>query len=351
MRILFITQKIDKRDAVLGFVHGWLHAFSRCFEKITAVCLEKGEYDLPTNVEVFSLGKEKKVSRLGYLLNFYKIIWRERKKYDAVFVHMNPEYVILGWLFWKLSGKKVVLWYNHTFGDWRARVAFLLADTICHTSPYAFSAGRKESVRMPAGVDTDLFEARGSLSRKENSILSLGRISPVKKIDILLQACLLLQKEAVSFFLDIVGKAPEHDSLYERKVKELALPLLSSGKAVFRGEVSNSEAPKLFSESVISINLTPKGNYDKTVIEAMASGAIPIVSSIAFKELIPDELICKENDPKDLAEKIKMVFGWGDERRRNAAAAFRRLATERESLSKLTEKLVELFENLTPHSR
>jgi len=58
MKILVITQEISRQSPVLGFFHGWLAAFSKRFESITAVCLKKGDYDLPANVSVFSLGKE-----------------------------------------------------------------------------------------------------------------------------------------------------------------------------------------------------------------------------------------------------------------------------------------------------
>src|ERR1700733_6884068 len=118
MKLLILTQKIDKDDGVLGFFHGWVKEFSSHFDQVTVICLGKGEYSLPPNVQVFSLGKEKESggSKLFYIFNFYKYIWQERNNYDAVFVHMNQEYVLLGGLFWKLLGKKVFLWRNHPKG-------------------------------------------------------------------------------------------------------------------------------------------------------------------------------------------------------------------------------------------
>ena len=56
-----MTQKVDKNDAILGFFHNWLLQLSPKFERIIVVCLEKGESDLPNNVRVLSLGKEKVV--------------------------------------------------------------------------------------------------------------------------------------------------------------------------------------------------------------------------------------------------------------------------------------------------
>ena len=90
MKLLIITQKVDINDDVLGFFHRWLEEFAKHCEKITVICLEMGEYKLPENVKVLSLGKEDRVSKLKYIWRFYKYIWQEQKNYDKVFVHMNP---------------------------------------------------------------------------------------------------------------------------------------------------------------------------------------------------------------------------------------------------------------------
>ena len=75
MKLLILTQKVDKNDTTLGFFHRWIEEFSKNYEKIIVICLYKGEYNLPQNVEVYSLGKERGVSKIGYVLNFYKYIY------------------------------------------------------------------------------------------------------------------------------------------------------------------------------------------------------------------------------------------------------------------------------------
>ena len=58
MKLLIITQKVDKNDQLLGFFIDWIAGFSHKFEEVTVLCLEKGEFNLPENVEVISLGKD-----------------------------------------------------------------------------------------------------------------------------------------------------------------------------------------------------------------------------------------------------------------------------------------------------
>ena len=67
MKLLILTQKVDKEDPVSGFFHGWILELSKRFEKVSVICLEKGNFNLPKNVEVFSLGKESGRSRIKYV--------------------------------------------------------------------------------------------------------------------------------------------------------------------------------------------------------------------------------------------------------------------------------------------
>ena len=115
MKLLIVTQKVNKNDPILGFFYNWIIKFSEEFESVVVICLEEGDEvaDLPHNVKVLSLGKESGKSRIKYLIRFYKYIWSERGNYDVVFVHMNQIYVVLGGVLWHLLSKKIALWYTH----------------------------------------------------------------------------------------------------------------------------------------------------------------------------------------------------------------------------------------------
>ncbi len=113
MKLLVFTQKIDRNDPVLGFFHGWVVELSKHTESVSVICLGKGEFDLPSNVSVYSLGEERGVSKIGYVLNLYKYLGVISGSYDRVFVHMNQEYVLLAGLYWKIKNIPVYLWRNH----------------------------------------------------------------------------------------------------------------------------------------------------------------------------------------------------------------------------------------------
>jgi hypothetical protein len=58
MKLLIVTQRVDRRDPILGFFHRWIMEFAGQCEQVIAIGQAKGSFDLPGNVIVVCLGKE-----------------------------------------------------------------------------------------------------------------------------------------------------------------------------------------------------------------------------------------------------------------------------------------------------
>jgi len=69
LKILYITQKVDYQDDLLGAVHAYIASLAKQAERLYVVCLFKGEARLPANCQVFSLGKEKDLALSMAILN------------------------------------------------------------------------------------------------------------------------------------------------------------------------------------------------------------------------------------------------------------------------------------------
>ena len=281
MKLLIVTQSVDENNPVLGFFVSWIRGFAEQSEFVTVVCLEKGEYKLPPNVKVLSLGKECQDNiltlrrKIQYLRRFYKYIWEERANYDAVFVHMNQEYVLLGWKFWKLWRKKIFLWRNHAQGSLLTRLAVLFSNKVFCTSPHSFTARFKKTTLMPVGIDTDFFKPDPSMKRIPNSVLFLGRISPVKKVLEFIDWV-----SGTGYTATIAGPILPEDKEYGEQVKRNL-----NNKIKFIGPVSQAEALKLYQTHEIYVNKTPAGSFDKTIIEALACGMKIIVDNPDAKDI------------------------------------------------------------------
>ena len=340
-KLLFITQKMDKDDDLLGIYHRWAEELAKRMEKVSIICLRQGTVELPKNAPVYSLGKESGRSRFKYLFRFYRYLWQLRKNYDSVLVHMNVEYVILGGLFWKILGKKIFLWYNHPLGGLRARLAFKLSDKIFHTSPFAFATRFKKSEIMPAGVDAQIFQRDDRIKKIKNSALYLGRISPIKNLDFLIEAAEFLDKQGNDFRINIVGSpARKDDFRYEEAIKLKASPLVAKGKIRFMPKVSNKEAPRIYNENEIGVNLTPGGSFDKTILEAMACEMPVLVSNRSFENILPKECRFEEGNSRDLAEKLSVLFKLPQETKLLYGQRFREYVLKNHDLPVLMNKLI-----------
>ncbi len=345
MKLLVLTQKVDMEDGVLGFFHRWLEKMAKSFEKINVVCLQKGKNILPGNIQVFSLGKESGESKIKYLIRFYRYIWQLRKEYDAVFVHMNAIYVVLGGLFWLLNRKKVVLWYNHYHGNLISRSAYYFAAHVLYTSPFSFFAGRGKTQQMPAGVDTDLFKSSVAIQKIDKSILYLGRIAPIKNTDILVEVAKLLKQEGQNFVLNIVGNAVPKDYAYFEKIKFAAKDLEIAGYLKFVNEVANWQAPEIYNQNEIFVNLTNHGSLDKTILEAMACETLTIVSNLSFIDILPSQFIFEENSVQDLKAKLGIILNISSEKKREIGKKLRDYVVNNHSLNLLVKQLQAIFGN------
>ena len=158
MKIAVITQKLDPDDYVFGFFYGHIIDLSRVCEKVHVVCLEVGKnVNLPDNVIVHSLGKEEGKSKIEYIQRLFAFIAKYNRDYDTVFVHMEPRYVLLGGGWWRLTGKRIILWYNHVYHDTALKVASYIAHEIISVSKAGVPVKHKQTRYMSHGEDlTDI---------------------------------------------------------------------------------------------------------------------------------------------------------------------------------------------------
>jgi glycosyltransferase involved in cell wall biosynthesis len=297
MKLLILTQKVDINDDLLGFMHDWIAEFSRHCDSVTVICLWRGEHHLPANVKVLSLGKERGRSKIKYLFNFYWLIWHERRHYDAVWVHMNPEYVVLGGLLWRLWGKKIGLWYAHGHVSFILRIAVRLAHVIFTSTASGFRLPSSRIKIIGQGIDAEKFKPPVVKSRGEKfRVITVGRISPAKDLETLVAAAEILAKENRAFQIEIIGGAglPEQET-YLAKIKGLVEEKGLGGLINFRGPLPNKDILSYLQAADLFVNMSQTGSLDKAILEAMAGG-LPIVSC---NQAIVDELA---NDPRFIFE-------------------------------------------------
>jgi glycosyltransferase involved in cell wall biosynthesis len=352
MKLLVLTQIVEKKDANLGFFCAWLEKMSTRVDTLSVICLQKGDYSLPANVNVMSLGKESGASRMKYIKNFYSIIFKHRKDYDHVFVHMNPEYVVLGGLFWRVWGKKVLLWYTHKSVDLKLKIAEKLATKIFTVNEASFRLPSKKVEYVGHGIDTNRFITNTQMaSLYGNSsepieetdklrLLYVGRISSVKDLETIVLA---LDKLDSNVTIDIVGEAiTDVDKEYERTVKELVEKLGLFSRVRFLGTASHSDLPRIYSSHDALLHTSRTGSVDKVVLEALANGLVVFSSSEAYTEFGSSVTKFGANNSEDLAKTIEKYMDLGIMEPNEKGREF---VEKSHNLDNLIGKIVDYFGN------
>lgn len=343
MKLLIITQKVDNQDDVLGFMHRWIEQFAAQCEQVTVICLFEGRHALPANVRVFSLGKEKGVSRLEYLVRFFGIIWRERAAYDSVFVHMNQIYVLLGGLLWRALGKRVALWYAHGAVPSSLRVAEKMVNTVFTSTNSGFRLPSKKIRVVGQGIDTDFFCPKAREDAQGFRIVVVGRISPIKDYETLILAAEKLQHEIEGLSVEIVGGAglPEQEK-YLDQLKKLVTEKKLEGVVRFAGPLANNDIVSRLQRADLFVNTSFTGSLDKAILEAMSCGVPVLTCNEALVEVLgpyTNQLMFEKKDVDGLEEKIRSLEAIGYIERKKLGQNLRNIVVNNHGLSSFVSRI------------
>ena len=350
MKLLIFTQKVDKNDSTLGFFCTWIREIAKTSESVSVICLEKGQeneqLDLPKNVTVYSLGKDPVVesthyrarkwfNKLFYLKNFYHYLLLISGSYDKVFVHMNQEYILFAGLYWKLKNIPIYFWRNHPRGNLFTYIAVLLSTKVFCTSKNSFTARFKKTIIMPAGIDITLYRPINGVVRKKYSVCMVGRISPIKHVELALEAVNEIISSGVQISLNIIGNPTEKDLTYYSSLKKYVEKNNLSTCVSFTEAVLPDKLPEIYNSHEVCLNLTEDGSFDKTIVEASACGAIPLVSNISLTGMLPDVCIT-QSFVSGVARSLKVLL---DAHQKVEIQDQLKSFVESQSLSFLVEKL------------
>jgi glycosyltransferase involved in cell wall biosynthesis len=346
MILLTLTQKVDAADAILGFYVEWLDRMARRVDRLQVIALEKGAFDLPDNVEVISLGKEDGAGAFRMLLRFNRALLRlcRRARPDAILAHMVPKYVLYALPLARIFGIPIDLWYTHKGVDKYLRMAHPFIR-------HAFTAS-KESFRLPSakrqvmghGINTDRFKPGPDDARR--GMLTVGRITPSKDQEVLIRAVALLRDRGLAHELQtrIVGEPLlDSDRLYLARMKKLVEEQGLTELVRFAGAVPHAKMRDCYRESRIMVNASHTGSVDKVVLEAMATGAVPLTCNESFVPLLgdlADRLVFEKGNALDLSTRMADLLSLEASGQEALAARLRRIVEDNHNLDRLMDGLI-----------
>lgn len=312
MKVLMVTPAVDEKDSFFGFIPTWINNLAQRVDKLHVITLGYNEEtQLSKNVTVYSLGK--KSGKLSKLLYFNSIILRIIPKVDVVFCHMFPDFTLISAPYAKLFRKPIVTWYVHRHVSRRLRLAHFLASKMVTASEESLRIKSDKIIITGHGIDTDRFKPAIRQKREGDkmTILSVGRISPIKDYETLVRAAdIIINQRGMKDleFLIVGGVQTSSETAYYEGLRKMVEELKLNDYVKFVGFVPYRDIIRYHQQCDIHVNLCPTGGLDKAVLEAMACEKPEIVCNEAFRDLLkPYDDIClfRHQDPRDMAEKIK----------------------------------------------
>lgn len=351
--LLIITQKVDAEDDLLGFFVDWIREFAKHFNRVFVITLAKGDYQLPKNVFIYSLGKERGTRKTVRLIAFYKLLFTLVPKSSGIFAHMSPIFAVASWPIAALFGKRIVLWYLHRSVTLRLKLAEKICYKIATSARESLNIKSKKIIELGHGIDIEKFRKTQRnwddvVLSKSFNILSVGRISRIKDYETLIKAAGILKDKGLDFRLKIAGRpVMSYDFEYFQKLKKLVGDLGLENFIEFTKFVPYSQISDFYKKSDIFINLAPKGGIDKAVLEAMAAGCLTLVSNEVFGKYLGDLkrfLVFKHNDPNNLAEKILGLLKLPEQKIKDISGFLEESVRISHSISNTINKISQLFD-------
>jgi glycosyltransferase involved in cell wall biosynthesis len=239
----------------------------------------------------------------------------------------------------------VLLWYTHRNIPPTLRLAYALSDRCVTASPASVTLTSDKLFVLGHGVDTERFvPPRSAGAGYERTALSIGRLSPIKHVDEMIETVALLRSDhKIDLRLELVGgPLTDSDQEYVRRLRDSAASLGVSDLIEFAGVVRFEHVAARYQRGGLFLNLSETA-MDKALLEAMASGCIPVSRNPAFVELAHEhglESLVPGPGARKLARCIARVLAMPDLELRDLRARVRQIVEEEHNLSALSDRIM-----------
>jgi len=201
---------------------------------------------------------------------------------------------------------------------------------------------------IPMGVDEAFFEKGEERiidpDRRRFIVLSNRNLLPMYNVSLLIRAAPLILKEEPGTKFLIAGDGSEKENL------AMQVGNLNLGDFVeFLGRVPHQEMPRLLAETDVYVSTSPCDGTSVSLLEALASGAFPVVAEIpSNREWIADGangfLVPQENENMLAKRIVEVVRNY--RLLREAHDKNRKIIKERACWRKNIKKIIDLYQNL-----
>jgi glycosyltransferase involved in cell wall biosynthesis len=344
-KVVFVTQVVDPDDPNLGSTCAKIAALARRVDEVAVVCDRGREGVLPDNCRLRVFGAPTRARRLVRYVAAIRAEMRVRP--IAVVAHMVPLYAVVAAPFVRTRGVPLLLWYTHWKAHAVLRAGVAVSTHVLSVDERSFPLRSRKLRAIGHGIDLSEFpcqpvQASGGALR----VLSLGRYSPPKKLDELIEGVRIARSRGVDAYIDLYGTVgtPMLDGYkqeLERLVAQPGYEFASVG-----GAVPRSEVPAAYARA--DVVASDFDSADKIVLEAGASCRPVLASHASFEGLfegIEPPLSFERGRPETFADRLEALAALSDEERHAIGRTLRERIGAQHSVETWADAILELVES------
>lgn len=346
VNVLLFNLRTDVADTTLGFTTSWINRLARRCDRIVVVTLHAGLVDVEPNVRVYALSRSSRASRARKVAEFYRLVLRilRTSRIDVCFAHMTPLLASLFWPVAKIHRIPVLLWYAHSAVPLELRIAHLLVDRCVTSTRTGFRVASDKLFVLGQGIDTEVFSPPPQPGRDyARTALSVGRISPRKRLDEVIESIALLRQDGEDMRLLLAGvPITDFDRRYESEIRAHARLLKVDDLVEFEGAVPFYRVRDVYRQGGIFLNVSETGSLDKAILESMASGCIPISRNRSFVGIARAEgldFIVPSPGPEGVADCLRKVLALPEAEKDALRHRLREIVIKSHSLNALIDEI------------
>ncbi len=279
------------------------------------------------NIQLVKLPKISKPIILRTLIRILAYSYatiKYQKEYDVVYLRsLALNFLISTLIAKKVFGKKIVFLVSEsrkTHTSFRAKFFRPFLKKVLRTSDSLVSSSeflieeiegylgkidRNKLKIVHEAVDTTRFKPE-NISERENILLTVARIDPVKGLENIINSLPLILKVVPDVKLKIVGSIG--DKNYFLNLKQIILELGCEKSIEFIGPIPHEKLPKILVKAKIFVLTSKTEASSISTLEAMSSGLPVIVTRVGgMPSLVLNGIngfLVEPDEPKSFAEKV-----------------------------------------------
>ena len=317
--LLYLNLSVDEKDVSLGFAKTWTNQFSKNFDNVDIITLNKPVENIEyQNVKIYGIAKDNKATKFNKYKQIKNIIQRltTETNYDLCFSHMSPLLIVLTRIYSKNKNIPRVLWYTHPKPKELSKRVILqlglfFSNKVVTASNFSFPYKSKKVNTIGHAIDYELFQSkRNSLLNKDFIILS--RVSQSKNIELALDS--FLNSKFKNNLITVVGDSVTSQDEEYKKFLENRYKF--NNNITFEGKVPHNSLPTFLCNYSFHINATPSGFYDKSVLETLSAGLFNFYSNTDYNKLFSEDMISFTNfklNISSLTDNLNAVYDLKEE--------------------------------------